>query len=121
LKDRAINEKIVKQINYIIKKTEQTAINLGVDMTGAQPSPGNIAGSIATVEEKSLDCINKSGSTPVKHVYDCAQKISHKGLCIMDIPCDDVRSVTGMAAGGCQLVFYYRQGDTGWLSCCTTY
>lgn len=106
LKKRAINEMVKKQIGYIVQKAEKTSMDLGVDMIGSQPGPGNISGGISTIEEKSLGCIKKGGSTPIVHVYKYAQKIKHHGLCIMDTTGDDVRSLTGMAAGGCQLAVF---------------
>ena len=75
-------------------------------MRDGNPTPGNIAGGITTLEEKSLGCIHKGGSTAVVEVVDYAEPPTKKGLVIMDTPGHDVASITGMVAGGCQLVVF---------------
>jgi altronate dehydratase large subunit len=71
------------------------------------PAPGNKAGGITTLEEKSLGCIHKGGHTPVNAVYDYAKQITPKsGLVIMDTPGNDPSSVAAMVAGGAQVVVF---------------
>ena len=75
---------------------------------GENPSPGNLAGGISTLEEKSLGCIHKGGSSVINAVYDYAKQISpeDKGLVIMDTPGTDAPSIAGMIAGGAQIIVY---------------
>ena len=71
------------------------------------PSPGNKAGGITTLEEKSLGCIHKGGHSPVMAVYDYAKQVEAKqGLVIMDTPGNDPSSVAAMVAGGAQIVVF---------------
>ncbi len=72
----------------------------------ANPSPGNKAGGITTILEKSLGAIAKGGSTPLRAVYEYAQPVTARGLVFMDTPGYDPVSVTGIVAGGAQMVCF---------------
>jgi altronate dehydratase large subunit len=76
------------------------------DLRSGQPSPGNKAGGISTLEEKSLGCIYKGGTRPISEVVECAHKPSQKGLVFMDTPGYDILSVTAKVAAGCQLIVF---------------
>jgi len=69
-------------------------------------SPGNIEGGLTNITEKSLGCIIKGGTTPVVEVVDYGAQPSTAGLVIMDTPGSDVFSLTGMAAGGAQILLF---------------
>ena len=77
------------------------------------PSVGNKAGGLTTITEKSLGAIAKAGSSRLEMVYDYAQPIDRRGLVIMDSPGYDPPSVTGMVAGGANVVCF----TTGRGSC----
>lgn len=79
---------------------------LGVDIRGGQPTPGNIVGGITTIEEKSLGCIHKSGTKEFQGVLEYADIPQTKGLYIMDTPGQDIESITGMVAGGAQIIIF---------------
>jgi altronate hydrolase len=70
------------------------------------PSPGNRAGGVTTIEEKSLGAVAKGGSTPLQAVYRYAEPVTSKGLVFMDTPGYDPVSVTGIVAGGANLVCF---------------
>ncbi len=70
------------------------------------PSPGNRAGGVTTIEEKSLGAVAKGGSTPLRAVYRYAEPVTAKGLVFMDTPGYDPVSVTGIVAGGANLVCF---------------
>ena len=70
------------------------------------PSPGNKAGGITTITEKSLGAVAKGGSTPLRAVYRYAEPVTENGLVFMDTPGYDPVSVTGMVAGGAQVVCF---------------
>lgn len=106
LAKRAINKDVGHRINEIVHGVEENARRAGVDIRGAQPSPGNIRGGITTIEEKSLGCIYKAGNKTVQGVVKYAEPIQGKGLWVMDTPGQDVESVTGMVAGGAQIVVF---------------
>ena len=103
---RAINRGVARRIYGIVERVEESARRAGADIMGANPSPGNIRGGITTIEEKSLGCIYKAGTKPVQGVVEYAEAIGRKGLWIMDTPGQDVESVTGMVAGGAQIVVF---------------
>lgn len=79
----------------------------------SNPSPGNKEGGLTTIYEKSLGAVSKGGSTPLVEVYPYAQKIDKAGFTFMDTPGHDPVSVTGLVAGGCNLVVF----TTGRGSC----
>jgi altronate dehydratase large subunit len=103
---RAADESIARQIVEATLRREREANRMGVDMRGAQPTPGNMAGGLTTIEEKSLGTISKGGSTPVRQVLPYAHRPAQHGLVIMDTPGNDPESVTAMVAGGAQVVVF---------------
>ena len=101
-KDEATFRKAVDLINnfkeYFIRHGQEVYEN---------PSPGNKAGGITTLEEKSLGCIHKGGHSPINAVYDYAKQVESKqGLVIMDTPGNDPASVAAMVAGGAQVIVF---------------
>ncbi|MDX1963847.1 MAG: altronate dehydratase family protein [Pirellulales bacterium] len=77
------------------------------------PSPGNKAGGLTTIYEKSLGAIIKGGTTALNAVYEYAEQVTERGLVVMDTPGLDPVSVTGIVAGGANLVAF----TTGRGSC----
>jgi altronate dehydratase large subunit len=106
LAKRAVTQEVGQKILYIVKACEDKAKTMGVDMRGGQPTPGNIEGGITTIEEKSLGCIYKGGTKPIQGVLDYGEEPNSKGLFIMDTPGQDIESITGMTAGGSQIVVF---------------
>ena len=70
------------------------------------PTPGNKAGGLTTILEKSLVAVAKSGATPLNEVVDYGQTPTEAGLIFMDTPGYDPVSVTGQVAGGAQIVVF---------------
>ncbi|MBO4756013.1 MAG: UxaA family hydrolase, partial [Bacteroidales bacterium] len=70
------------------------------------PSPGNRAGGISTLEEKSLGCTQKCGKSPVKDVLQYGERLKVKGLNLLSAPGNDLVASTALAASGCQLVLF---------------
>jgi altronate hydrolase len=70
------------------------------------PTPGNKAGGLTTIYEKSLGAIAKAGSTPLAAVYDYADPVAAPGFVLMDTPGNDWTGATGQVAGGCTLVLF---------------
>jgi altronate hydrolase len=70
------------------------------------PSPGNKAGGLTTILEKSLGAVAKGGSAELAAVYEYAEPITAKGFCFMDTPGYDPVSVTGLVAGGATVVVF---------------
>ena len=72
----------------------------------ANPSPGNKAGGITTIAEKSLGAVAKGGTTPLRAVYQYAEPVTETGFVFMDTPGYDPVSVTGIVAGGAQVMCF---------------
>jgi altronate hydrolase len=77
------------------------------------PSPGNKEGGLTTIYEKSLGAVAKAGSTAMTAVYEYAEPVTAKGFVVMDTPGFDPVSVTGLIAGGANMVVF----TTGRGSC----
>jgi len=103
---RAADDQVRSRIYQIVHDMEQSILATGVDVRGTEPSQGNIAGGLTTLEEKSLGAILKGGSTPVQQVVAFAERPSRKGLVIMDGPALDAVCVTGMLAAGAQVIVF---------------
>ncbi|MCI6549132.1 MAG: UxaA family hydrolase [Coriobacteriaceae bacterium] len=104
---RAATKEVGEQILKIVYDYEQYVQMFGAEMREGNPSPGNMAGGLTTLEEKSLGCIHKAGHSPINAVYGYAKQLkAHEGLVIMDTPGNDPSSVAGIIAGGCQLVVF---------------
>jgi altronate dehydratase large subunit len=104
---RATRPATSDRLIQVITRVEMEARALGLDIRGTQPSPGNIRGGLTTIEEKSLGATHKGGErAPLEDVVGYAAPITRKGLTVMDTPGLDVESVTGMVAGGAQVVVF---------------
>ena len=111
---RAVNPQVARKCFDLINECEASANKMGVDMRGSQPTPGNIAGGLSSIEEKSLGCIYKAGTRPLQDVIEYAAPVTQKGLVWMDTPGQDIEQLTGMVAGGCHVVIF----TTGRGTCC---
>ena len=104
---RATHPAAATRLIQIITRVETEARALGLDIRGTQPSPGNIRGGLTTIEEKSLGATHKGGERArMEDVVSYGGAITRKGLTVMDTPGLDVESVTGMVAGGAQVVVF---------------
>lgn len=106
LAERAVTPQVADDIIRIVRDVENKAKAIGVDLRDGQPTPGNIQGGLTTIEEKSLGCIYKAGTSPIQGVVDYGEIINGKGVHIMDTPGQDVESITGMLAGGATVVIF---------------
>lgn len=70
------------------------------------PSPGNKAGGISTLEEKSLGCTQKAGTAAVMDVLEYGERLKTKGLNLLCAPGNDLVASTALAASGCQIVLF---------------
>ena len=104
---RAKTPEVGDQVLKIVHDYEKYVQMFGAEMREGNPSPGNMAGGLTTLEEKSLGCIHKAGHSPINAVYGYAKQLKpHEGLVVMDTPGNDPSSVAGIIAGGCQLVVF---------------
>jgi altronate hydrolase len=98
---REVGEKIVRHIDWW---RNYTARNHG-EMNN-NPTPGNKAGGLTTILEKSLGAVAKGGTTGLMEVYGYAEPVARRGFVYMDTPGYDPVSVTGQVAGGANLVAF---------------
>jgi altronate dehydratase large subunit len=103
---RAATPEVKQKIEDIVNRMEQRAKMMGVDMRGGQPTTGNIKGGLTTIEEKSLGAIVKAGTKPIQDVYEYGNKITKKGLYIVDSPGREPEFLTGIAAAGVQIIIF---------------
>ena len=73
---------------------------------GENPSPGNKAGGISTLEEKSLGCTQKCGTSMVRSVLDYGERLHSAGLSLLSAPGNDLVASTALAAAGCQIILF---------------
>src|SRR6478736_104035 len=98
---REVGEKLVARIKWWEHSTE---INEG-EMNN-NPSPGNKAGGLTTILEKSLGAVAKGGTSNLEAVYEYAERVSAKGFVFMDTPGYDPVSATGQVAGGANMICF---------------
>lgn len=104
---RAATPEVGKKIYQIVEKMENRAKAIGCDMRKGQPTPGNIAGGLSSIEEKSLGAIVKSGTRPIQGVLEYTDRITdQKGLWIKDTPGREMEILTGMAISGAQCMMF---------------
>jgi altronate hydrolase len=104
---RAVGEKLVERIKW----WEWYTGIFGAEINN-NPSPGNKEGGLTTIYEKSLGAIAKGGSTALVDVVGYAERVTAKGLVVMDTPGYDPVSMTGIVAGGANvLVFTTGRGS----------
>jgi altronate hydrolase len=105
---REIGEKLIERIHWWEEYAEKHGGNMNNN-----PTPGNKAGGLTTILEKSLGAVAKGGSTNLTGVYKYAEPITSKGFAFMDSPGYDPCSITGEVASGCNVVCF----TTGRGSC----
>jgi altronate hydrolase len=103
-----VGQKIVERIHWWESYAEREKGSIDNN-----PTPGNKAGGLTTILEKSLGAVAKSGSTPLVDVYRYAEPVTAKGLVFMDAPGYDPMGATGQIASGANLVLF----TTGRGSC----
>lgn len=106
LAERAAEPEVAGELLAVVDEWERHATRTGADARGAQPTPGNQAGGLTTIEEKSLGAIQKAGNSPLVEVVEFGERPSKQGFVFMDTPGHDIEQVTGFAAGGCQVVCF---------------
>ena len=107
LAKRAVSKEVGDKIIRKVDEMEGRAKAIGCDMRKGQPTPGNIAGGLSSIEEKSLGAIMKSGTRPIQGVMEYTEIVTdHKGLWIKDTPGREPEILTGMAATGAQVMMF---------------
>jgi len=102
---RAVDAGTGKKLVYVIKRFQEYAGRFGATMD-SNPAPGNKRGGITNIVEKSLGAVMKGGTTMLTGVVNYAEQVTLKGLIVMDTPGYDPVSITGIAAGGCNIICF---------------
>lgn len=102
---RAVSKEVGEKLIERIRWWEDYTSKLGGDMNN-NPSPGNKAGGLTTILEKSLGAAAKGGTSGLMDVYKYAERIKTKGFGFMDTPGYDPVSITGLVAGGANVVCF---------------
>lgn len=115
LMNRCKNEEVFQKTVSLINdfKTYFTSHNQTVY---ENPSPGNKKGGISTLEDKSLGCIQKSGSAPVSGVLAYGETVKKKGLNLLSAPGNDLVASTALAASGAQIILFTTGRGTPFAS-----
>ena len=106
LAKRAVSPQVGQKILDIVARMENRAIAMGFDMRGGQPTAGNIAGGLTTIEEKSLGAIVKGGTKLIQEVYEYGERPDGKGLFVIDTPGREPEFLTGLGAAGAQVIVF---------------
>ncbi|MBQ4624635.1 MAG: altronate dehydratase [Clostridia bacterium] len=105
LMKRCVSEEVFRDTVWLIDHFKEYFVANGEPIS-ENPTPGNVAGGISTLEEKSLGCTQKSGSAPVSSVLRIGDQVPGPGLHLLDGPGNDLVAVTNLAATGCQLILF---------------
>ncbi len=105
LTSRAASPEIAERLMERVAWWERYAAADGGNLDN-NPSPGNRAGGVTTIEEKSLGAVAKGGSSPLRAVVGYAEPVTERGLVFMDTPGYDPVSVTGIVAGGATVMCF---------------
>ena len=103
---RGATPQLHNEVIAVCEEYEKHLLAAGQDCRAGQPTPGNKAGGLSTLDEKSLGCIRKGGTRPVNEVLEQAVRPSKTGALVMDTAGYDISSVTSMVAGGCNCVIF---------------
>lgn len=105
LMNRCENHELFEQTVHLINDFKEYFLSHG-EPVGENPSPGNKAGGISTLEDKALGCTQKCGRAPVSGVMMYGDRLQHKGLNLLSAPGNDLVASTALAASGCQIVLF---------------
>lgn len=105
LMNRCETPELFQQTVSMINNFKEYFLSHG-EPVGENPSPGNKAGGISTLEDKALGCTQKCGRAPVSGVMEYGDRLEHNGLNLLSAPGNDLVAATALAACGCHLVLF---------------
>ena len=105
LMNRCENKALFDRTVSLINDFKEYFLSHG-EPVGENPSPGNKAGGISTLEDKALGCTQKCGRAPVSGVLEYGDRLQQKGLNLLSAPGNDLVASTALAASGCQIVLF---------------
>jgi altronate hydrolase len=105
LMNRAVSEPVFERIVEVVNDFKRYFLHHG-ETVSENPSPGNVAGGITTLEEKSLGAVQKAGRAAVADVIDYGARIRMDGLTLLEAPGNDAVSSTALAAAGATAILF---------------
>lgn len=105
LMDRAQNREVFEQIGELVNDFKRYFLDHGQPVH-ENPSPGNIAGGITTLEEKSLGAVQKGGHAVVTQVLRYGEQVQRAGLALLESPGNDAVSATALTAAGATVILF---------------
>ena len=105
LMNRCTTPELFGQTVTLINDFKEYFLSHG-EPVGENPSPGNKAGGISTLEDKALGCTQKCGRAPVSGVLAYGDRLQANGLNLLSAPGNDLVAATALASTGCQLVLF---------------
>lgn len=105
LMNRCQTADLFQKTVHLINSFKEYFLSHG-EPVGENPSPGNKAGGISTLEDKALGCTQKCGHAPVSGVLEYAERLKTNGLNLLSAPGNDLVASTALAASGCQMVLF---------------
>lgn len=105
LMNRCETPELFNQTVSLINNFKEYFLSHG-EPVGENPSPGNKAGGISTLEDKALGCTQKCGRAPVSGVLEYGDRLQTKGLNLLSAPGNDLVASTALASAGCQIVLF---------------
>lgn len=105
LMNRCINDEVFEKNVSLINNFKEYFIRHGQEIY-ENPSPGNKAGGITTLEEKSLGCVQKGGKSKVVDVLDLGDVVSKPGLNLLNGPGNDIVAITNLMAAGAHMILF---------------
>ncbi|UZW57729.1 altronate dehydratase family protein [Sphingobium sp. JS3065] len=105
LLDRATSAEVFEQAAVLVNRFKRYYLDQGLPVS-ENPSPGNLAGGITTLEEKSLGAVQKGGRAPLVDVIDYGGQATEPGLTLLEAPGNDAVSSSALAAAGATMVLF---------------
>ena len=105
LMDRAVDEGVFHDVVKLINDSKAYYMKYGIEVN-KNPTTGNYAGGLSTLEEKSLGCTEKGGKSKVAAVIPYGERVSVPGLNLYEAPGHDLVGITGQVAAGCTLIIF---------------
>lgn len=105
LMNRCKTPELFEQTVSLVNNFKEYFLSHG-EPVGENPSPGNKAGGISTLEDKALGCTQKCGRAPVSGVLEYGDRLQVNGLNLLSAPGNDLVASTALAAAGCQIVLF---------------
>ena len=102
---RAANRQVFDDLVALVNRFKRYFIDHGEPIS-ENPSPGNVAGGITTLEEKSLGAVQKGGHAPLMDVLGYGERLRRPGLSLLEAPGNDAVSTTALAAAGATITLF---------------